>query len=132
MKMLTSVTLLVFCAAVIAVGAQGSRSQAPSIAGRWIITTSEDGPHGKTSMPLVVTQDGRKVTAKLTPPHGEELTLAGEFANRELKLATAAEKDTHPAVTLQAKLKDDGSLAGVVSGPMGDVTWTAVRAKDLP
>jgi hypothetical protein len=132
MKTFTSATLLVFCAAAVAVDAQGNRAQTPSIAGRWIITTSDDGPHGKVSMPLVLTQDGRKVTAKLIPPHGEELSLDGEFANRELKLATAAEKGTHPAVTLQAKLRDDGALAGVVSGPMGDVTWTAARAKNVP
>jgi hypothetical protein len=132
MKILIAVTLLVTCAAVIPASTQNTRSQAPSVAGRWLITTTADGPHGKTSMPLVLVQDGRKVTATLTPPHGDEQKLAGEFVNRELKLATAAEKDQHPAVTLQARLRDDGSLAGVVSGPMGDVTWTAVRAKNVP
>ena len=132
MKTLIAVTLLVTCAAVISTSAQNTRSQAPSVAGRWLITTTADGPHGKTSMPLVLVQDGRKVTATLTPPHGDELTLAGELINRELKLTTGEEKDRHHAVTLQARLRDDGSLAGVVSGPMGDVTWTAVRAKNLP
>jgi hypothetical protein len=132
MKTVIAVTLFVTAAAAISASAQQNRSPAPSIAGRWILTTSADGPHGKTSMSMVAAQDGRKVTAKLTPPHGEELSLAGELVNRELKLATAAEKGTPPAVTLQAKLRDDGSLAGVVSGPMGDVMWTAVRARDVP
>ena len=108
--------------------AQSGRSQ-ESVAGRWVVTTAADGPHGAASMPLVLAQDGRKVTGTLTPPHGGDLSLAGEFDKGELKLATAAEKGKHPAVTLQAKLREDGSLSGFLSGPMGDMTWTAVRAK---
>ena len=126
--MKTIAIVLLAVASSLPAHAQSNRSPAP-VAGRWILTTSADGPHGATSMPLVLAQDGRKVTGTLTPPHGGDLALAGEFANGELKLATAAEKDKHPAVTLQARLKDDGSLAGFLSGPMGDMTWTAVRAK---
>jgi hypothetical protein len=100
-----------------------------TVAGRWVLTTSADGPHGATSMPLALAQDGRKVTGTLTPPHGGDLSLSGEFVNGELKLATPANKGEKPGLTLQAKLQDDGSLAGFLSGPMGDMTWTAARAK---
>jgi hypothetical protein len=130
MRILTVATLFLSCA--IAIDAQGNRSPTPSIAGRWMLTTSADGPHGAASMPLVLTQDGRKITATLTPPHGGDLPLAGEFANGELKLATTGDKEQHPPVTLQAKFKEDGSMAGFVSGPMGDVMFTGVRAKKLP
>jgi hypothetical protein len=33
-------------------------------------------------------------------------------------------------LSFSAKLVEDGSLAGVMSGPMGEIPWTAVRVKD--
>jgi hypothetical protein len=54
------------------------KAAAPSIAGRWTLTTSADGPHA----------------------------------------------------TLNAVLKDNGTLAGYLSSERGDMTWTAERVKD--
>jgi hypothetical protein len=121
-------TIAIALLTLAALPAQTPRTPA-TVAGRWVLTTSADGPHGATSMPLALAQDGRKVTGTLTPPHGGDLPLSGEFVSGELKLAATAKQGEKPSLTLQAKLEDDGSLAGFLSGPMGDITWTAVRAK---
>ena len=53
--------------------------------------------------------------------------VEGEFAGNTLKLESAQGGDDK--VIFNAKLKDDGTLAGYVSGPMGDLKWTAERVK---
>lgn len=106
------------------------KAAAPSIAGRWTLTTSADGPHGAVTMGLVLKQDGRKITATVMPPHGGEIPLEGEFADGALKLSTSSRSGEAPHVTLNATLKDDGTLAGYLSSERGDMTWTAERIKD--
>ncbi len=106
------------------------KAAAPNIAGRWTLTTSPDGPHGAATMGLVLKQDGRKVTATLTPPHGGEIPLEGEFVDGTLKLSTRSQGGEAPHATLTGKLKDNGTLAGYLSGERGDMTWTAERVKD--
>jgi hypothetical protein len=128
MKTLLTALALVASAALVP-HAQANQSEPRSIAGRWTITTSADGPHGAATLPLTLVQDGRKVTATLTPPHGDELSLAGEFVSNELTLATTPPDDKHHVVKLQARLKEDGTLAGFVSTPGGDVTFTAARVR---
>ena len=56
------------------------------------------------------------------------MALDGEFADGTLKLESADRGDSK--VIFNAKLKEDGTLAGYVSGPMGDMKWTAERVKD--
>ena len=81
-------------------------------------------------MGLVLKQDGKKVTATPAPPHGSEIPLEGEFVGGTLKLSTSSQGGEAPHATLNAVLKSDGTLAGYLSGPMGDMQWTASRAKD--
>jgi hypothetical protein len=103
--------------------------KAPSIAGRWILTTSADGPHGAAEMGLMIKQDGKKVTATFAPPHGGEIPFEGEFVDGTLKLSTSAHGGEAPHATLNAVLKDDGTLAGYLSSERGDMTWNAERVK---
>ena len=98
---------------------------APSVAGRW--TASVKGsPHGDVTMGLDLAQEGKKVTGTFATPHGTDLQVNGEFIGGTLTLATPSGGDPH--ITMTAKLKDDGTLDGYLSGPMGDMTWTATRA----
>ena len=99
---------------------------APSVGGRWAMSV-DAGPHGNTTMGLVLTQDGSKVTGTFSSPHGD-MAVAGEFAQGELKVATTAGKEDD-RIYLQARLNEDGTLAGTLSSPMGDMTWTAKRVK---
>jgi opacity protein-like surface antigen len=100
---------------------------APAIGGRWSMAV-DAGPHGNAAMGLTLHQDGSKVTGTFSSPHGD-LPVAGEFADGQLKIATTEGKEDD-RIYLQARLHEDGTLAGVMSSPMGDMKWTATRTKD--
>jgi hypothetical protein len=109
--------------------ALGSRQAAdpPSVAGTWSVTVKGQGAHGDMPAELALKQDGRKVTGTLTA-HGSGRAVEGEYAGGTLTLSTTAEDADH-RLTLTARLEDDGTLDGYLSGPMGDLRWTASRAK---
>ena len=52
--------------------------------------------------------------------------LSGELNGEQLSLE-ATDTPADKALELTATLKEDGTLAGYLSGPMGDMTWTASR-----
>jgi len=114
---LTALTLLALTVAAAA---------APTVTGTWTMTVL-GSPHGDMTMGLTLKQDGTKVTGTLASPHGE-MAVTGEFADGDLSLATGGGDDEK--LTFSAKLKDDGTLAGYLSSPMGDMKWTASRAED--
>jgi hypothetical protein len=103
-----------------------ARAVAPDLTGTWAVAA--EGPHGAASMSLVLKQDGKKVTGTFVSGHGPDLALAGEFADGTLKLESSDEGDSK--IIFNAKMKDEGTLAGYVSGPMGDIKWTGERVKD--
>jgi hypothetical protein len=109
-------------------------SQAPSVTGRW--NASVDSPHGAMSLNLVLEQHGTKVTGSFSHAEGGgEFALEGEFTDGTLKLSATVDGAHHGGnavqMTFSATLKADGTLAGNLSGAMGDMTWTAARAKGL-
>ena len=114
---LTAVALLVLTVAAAA---------APTVAGSWTMTV-QGSPHGDMTMGLTLEQKGTKVTGTFASPHGE-MAVSGEFADGTLAIATAGSDDEK--ITFNAKLKDDGTLAGYISSPMGDMKWTASRTED--
>jgi hypothetical protein len=116
---------LVAALAVLAMTA-GTMAAAPDVTGSWSVAV--DGPHGAATMSLVLKQEAKKVTGTFVSGHGPDLALEGEFADGTLKLESAEGGDAK--VIFNGKLKEDGTLAGYVSGPMGDMKWTAERVKD--
>ena len=115
---------LLLLAAIAAVTLAGAPA---SVAGRWTMTVA-GSPHGDVAMGLALAQDGVKVTGTFSSPHGD-MDVAGEFAKGELKIATTAGNEDD-RIYLQARLNEDGALAGTISSPMGDMKWTATRAKE--
>jgi len=113
---LTALALLVLAVAAAA---------APTVTGTWTMTVL-GSPHGDMTMGLTLKQDGTTVTGTLASPHGE-MAVTGEFADGNLNIATAGGDDEK--ITFSAKLKEDGTLAGYLSSPMGDMKWTASRAE---
>jgi hypothetical protein len=97
---------------------------APSLSGGWTMKVT-GGPHGDATMGLTLTQEGSKVTGTFVSGHGPDLAVKGTFVDGELKLE--AEADDHAKILFSARLKDDGSLTGYISSPMGDMKWTATR-----
>jgi hypothetical protein len=98
---------------------------APSVSGTWTMTVT-GGPHGDATMGLVLKQEGTKVTGTFASGHGPDMEVTGEFVDGALKVETADTGDGK--ILFNARLKEDGTLAGYVSSPMGDMKWTASRA----
>jgi hypothetical protein len=122
-------TLWIGAALLAALGlVQAPEAAGPDVTGTWNVAVSADGPHGQMTATLTLAQDGQKVTGKLAA-HGIEHALSGEFADGALALeATGVPADK--AISLRARLQDDGTLSGYLSGPMGDVKWTASRRQE--
>ena len=99
----------------------------PSVAGRWTMTVT-GSPHGDVTMGLTLTQDASKVSGTFSSPHGD-MNVAGDFADGRLKIATTGGNEDE-RIYLDARLTADGTLSGIISSPMGDMKWTATRAKD--
>lgn len=97
---------------------------APSLSGSWTLNVTGGG-HGDATMSMSLTQDGTAVTGTFVSGHGPDMTVKGTFVDGELKLE--AEAADHAKVLFTARLKDDGTLAGYLSSPMGDMKWTAKR-----
>jgi hypothetical protein len=115
-RLMTAVALAAVSAVVLA---------APNVSGTWTMSVA-GGPHGNATMGLVLKQEGTKVTGSFASGHAADMPVAGEFADGALKIATTGDDDSK--IVFSAKLKDDGTLAGYISSPMGDMTWTASRA----
>jgi hypothetical protein len=123
-------TKLMLLALVLAVvpALLGARSGPAGVAGKWNLNVKGPAAHGDMAATMLLEQDGKKVSGTLAA-HGNEHTLAGEFVDGSLTLKTTDTAADH-ALELSAKLKKDGTLAGYLSGPMGDMQWTGARAKD--
>jgi len=100
---------------------------APSIAGTWNISLMGH------PIALVLEQDGKKVTGTLMMM-GKDVPVEGEFADGTLTLTSPARigtpgaHDTVP-LALSATLKEDGTLAGDITGAKGPMAWTAERLR---
>jgi hypothetical protein len=99
---------------------------APTVSGTWTMTV-QGSPHGDMAMGLTLEQKGTKVTGTFASPHGG-MAVAGEFVDGTLSIATGGSDDEK--IIFSAKLKDDGTLAGYISSPMGDMKWTASRVEE--
>lgn len=107
--------------------ASGAYAAAGTVTGTWTMTV-EGGPHGNATMGLVLKQEGTKVTGTFASGHAADEAVSGEIVDGILKIETGGSSDAR--IIFSARLKDDGTLAGTISSPMGDMKWTAQRVKD--
>jgi hypothetical protein len=112
-------------AAIVLVMAGAAYAAAADVTGTWTMSV-KGGPHGDATMGLVLEQEGTRVTGTFSSGHAADMAVSGAFEDNALKLETSG--DDHAKIVFSAKLKADGTLAGYVSSPMGDMTWTAARA----
>lgn len=124
--MKTNVLWLMVAVAAAASTGYAQRPDPAPVAGTWNMTVKGPAAHGDMAATLVLTQSERKVSGTLSA-HGNEHKLAGEFADGALTLATTDTRED-ARIELRAKLQENGTLAGYLSGPMGDMQWTATRA----
>ena len=122
-----TLSVLITARAAVAAAPQHGKTEeksTPSVTGRWSMSV-KGSPHGDVTMGLELTQEGKKVSGSFATPHGDNLQVAGEFAEGTLTLATTSGGESK--ISMTAKLKDDGTLDGYLSSQMGDMTWTARR-----
>jgi hypothetical protein len=118
-------------AAVVAVAVAVGFSPQPSaatdgVAGTWTLTVKGPAAHGDLTATLILKQDGKAITGQFSA-HGNEHDLKGEYDGTTLTLESP-EGPSDRALSLTAKLKDDGTLAGYLSSPMGDMPFTGRRS----
>jgi len=99
-----------------------------AIDGTWNMTVT--GPDGS---PMAVTAvfktEGKKVTGSLTSQMGE-VALEGEYEAGKLAFGISMDGPEGPMrIGFAGTFKDDGSLAGMASGPFGEIPWTATKTK---
>jgi len=109
-------------------GAWSGTAGEAQVTGKWNLNIKGPAAHGDMAATMDLRQDGKNVTGSFAA-HGTEHTVAGEFVDGSLTLETT-DTPADKSLEFNARLKDDGTLAGYLSGPMGDMQWTASRAKD--
>ena len=97
----------------------------PDIAGTWTLTVKGPAAHGDVTATLSLTVKGTKVAGRLEA-HGNAHMVEGEFADGTLTLEVP-DAPSGRALSITARLKDDGTLSGYVSSPDGDMPFTGKR-----
>jgi hypothetical protein len=114
--------LVCFAMVIMALAGVSLYAQAENVTGTWTMSV-----HEGMSLRLVLAQNGSDVTGTVENPHGGEFEVKGEFSKGTLKFSCSGD-ETHPIqFSASATLKSDGSLAGILSGTIGDMAWTATR-----
>lgn len=106
-----------------------SQAKPAAVDGTWNMTVT--GPDG-TAMPAVTAvfkTEGKKLTGSLTSQQGE-IPLEGEFTAPKIVFAITIPQDAGPMnIGFAGSLQDDGTMTGVATGPFGELSWKAERAK---
>lgn len=123
MHTLRTLGLAVIAAAAIATGIAANGD----LSGNWDMKVKGPAAHGDLAATLLLTHKEDKVTGTFSA-HGNEHKLAGTFKGGTLSLEST-DTPADKGLSFTAKLQEDGTLTGFVSGPMGDMKWTASRAK---
>jgi len=121
-------TRMMLIATMVLIGAAAAGAQSKdgaTVTGTWNLTVTGPAAHGDMPATMQLQQDGKNVTGTLSV-HGTEHRLKGEFADSSLTLETT-DTPADKSLSFSAKLKDDGTLAGYLSGPMGDMKWTGKK-----
>jgi hypothetical protein len=99
-----------------------------AIDGKW--NMSLDGPQGPMSIVMTLKLDGTKVTGMLNSQMGDT-PLEGQYADGVLNFGISFDGGGGAMqIAFAGKLTDENTLAGSLSGPMGDIPWTAARVKE--
>src|SRR5688500_14284705 len=126
--MLVFVAAAAFVAAPLMAVAAPQAKPAAKIDGAWDMTVT--GPDGSPmSVKAVFKSEGKKLTGSLTSPQGEA-PLEGEYADGKVAFGISIDGPEGPMkIGFAGSLKADGTMAGMASGPFGEIPWSAVKAK---
>lgn len=126
-RLIGSLTLTAALLATATGTAQDKKKEDGTVTGSWSVTVKGHGAHGDLTAGLTLTQERNNVTGLLSA-HGHDHNLEGKFIDRRLELATT-QSHAGRQMTLTATLTENGTLTGNLSGPDGELPWTAERVK---
>ena len=119
----TLVMALGLIAVTLPAGAQGK-----TVAGRWKMTIQFTDAARQAGLEIVL--KGREVSGKFVAAFaGGEVPIEGEIEGDTLTFSASTTGGPHPGMQLDfsSTLEGDGTLAGKLSAPFGDFSWTAER-----
>ena len=136
MKKLITLAAVVLAAAGIVSAQQAQQpkpeakpeTQAPAgVAGKWILTVETQ--NGTMNPTLDLKVDGKKLTGTITGPQGDA-PLTGELADNKLTFSINVQTNNgNMKIDFAGTLKADGTLAGTMAFPQGEIPWTGARPK---
>src|SRR5262245_34504367 len=112
------VTVFLVLAIVLGLSVVSAYAQQP-VSGAWEVSIQ-----GLT-MPMVLSQDGEKVSGNLDTPHGL-MQVKGDFSKGKLNLAGVTTDSHSVDMSLTATLNSDGTLSGTLTAFQMEISFTAV------
>lgn len=127
-KMMWTFVAAAVLAAPLYAAAQTPSGPAPSVAGKWNMSVT--GPDGQPmSVTATFKQDGKKLTGTLVGSQGE-VALEGQYADGKITFGVSVPSDSGAMnIGFTGTMQADGSLAGMASGPFGEIPWSATKSK---
>jgi hypothetical protein len=105
------------------------KAHEPTLSGTWAMTLPGPQEDNMDAL-LVLRQEGSKVGGTLTLGPLGEAPLRGEYANGKLSFAVSMQGPSEQIeLSFRGAATASGGLSGTMSGPMGDVSWSATRQK---
>ena len=105
-----------------------AETKAPAgVAGKWILTLETQ--NGAMNPTLDLKVDGKKLTGTISGPQGD-VALTGDVAENKLTFSINVQTNNGDMkIDFAGTLKADGTLAGTMAFPQGEIAWTGARPK---
>jgi hypothetical protein len=104
-----------------------AKADTSKVDGKWAMNV--ETPQGAMDVALELKSEGKKITGTITSPQGDA-PLEGEYADGKIAFAISIESpEGAMAIGFAGAMKDDGTMAGTLTGPFGEAPWTASRVK---
>ena len=98
-----------------------------SVDGKWTMDVQTE--QGSMVVGVDFKSEGKKITGTISGPQGDA-PLVGEFENGKIAFGISIESpEGAMAIGFAGTMKDDGTMAGTLTGPFGEAPWTAARVK---
>ena len=104
-----------------------AKADTKSVDGKWAMDVQTD--QGSMAVGVDFKSEGKKITGIISGPQGDA-PLVGEFENGKIAFGISIDSpEGAMAIGFAGAMKDDGTMAGTLTGPFGEAPWTAVRVK---
>lgn len=104
-----------------------AKADTSTIDGKWSMNVQT--PQGAMDVAMEIKSEGKKITGTISGPQGDA-PLEGEYADGKIAFGISIDSpEGAMAIGFAGAMKDDGTLAGTLTGPFGEAPWTASRVK---